>query len=42
MARNQKNKEKGNGEGTIYLNKKTDLLIGQYTIDGKRKSVYQI
>lgn len=41
MARNQKNKEKGNGEGTIYLNKKTGLLIGQYTIGGKRKSVYQ-
>lgn len=41
MERNQKNKEKGNGEGTIYTNKKTGLLIGQYTVGGKRKSVYQ-
>lgn len=41
MERNQKNKQKGNGEGTVYLNKKTGLLIGQYTINGKRKSVYQ-
>lgn len=39
--RTQKNKSKGNGEGTIYLNKATNLLIGQYTINGKRKSVYQ-
>lgn len=41
MERNQRNKEKGNGEGTIYTNKKTGLLIGQYTVGGKRKSVYQ-
>ena len=40
-VRTQKNKEKGNGEGTIYINKKTGLLIGQYVVDGKRKSVYQ-
>lgn len=40
-VRTQKNKEKGNGEGTIYTNKKTGLLIGQYVVDGKRKSVYQ-
>lgn len=40
-VRTQKNKEKGNGEGTIYTNKKTGLLIGQYFVDGKRKSVYQ-
>ena len=40
-VRTQKNKEKGNGEGTSYINKKTGLLIGQYVVDGKRKSVYQ-
>lgn len=40
-TRTQKNKEKGNGEGTIYTNNKTGLLIGQYVVDGKRKSVYQ-
>ncbi len=36
-----KKKSKGNGEGTIYVNSKTGLYIGQYVIDGKRKSVYQ-
>lgn len=41
MERKQRNKEKGNGEGTIYKNSKTGLLIGQYTFNGKRKSVYQ-
>lgn len=41
QKRTQKNKCKGNGEGTIYLNKSTNLLVGQYTINGKRKSVYQ-
>ena len=41
MERNQKNKEKGNGEGTLYTNKKTGLLVGQYCYNGKRKSIYQ-
>lgn len=41
MKRNQRNKEKGNGEGTLYVNSKTGLLIGQYCYNGKRKSVYQ-
>ena len=41
--RKQKVKSKGNGEGTIYENKKTGLLIGQYVPKGeiKRISVYQ-
>lgn len=34
-------KSKGNGEGTIYVNSKTGLYVGQYVIDGKRHSVYQ-
>lgn len=41
MERNQKNKEKGNGEGTLYTNKNTGLLVGQYCYNGKRKSIYQ-
>lgn len=41
MERNQKNKQKGNGEGTLYKSNKTGLYIGQYVVDGKRKSVYQ-
>lgn len=46
MSNNSKNnnlkyKSKGNGEGTIYLNKIKNILVGQYTINGKRKSVYQ-
>lgn len=38
-----KRKVKGNGEGTIYENKKTGLLIGQYIPknQNKRVSVYQ-
>lgn len=36
-----KKKEKGNGEGTIYTSSKTNLLVGQYVYNGKRKSVYQ-
>jgi len=36
-----KKKRKGNGEGTLYINSKTGLYIGQYVVDGKRKSVYQ-
>ena len=41
MERSQKNKEKGNGEGTLYTSSKTGLLVGQYCYNGKRKSVYQ-
>lgn len=36
-----KKKSKGNGEGTIYINSKTGLYVGQYVVNGKRKSVYQ-
>ena len=39
--RTQKNKSKGNGEGTIYDNKAKGRWVGQYVIEGKRKSVYQ-
>lgn len=39
--RTQKNKSKGNGEGTIYFNKTKEKWVGQYVIEGKRKSVYQ-
>lgn len=39
--RTQKNKSKGNGEGTIYYNKTKGRWVGQYVIEGKRKSVYQ-
>ena len=41
MERNQKNKAKDNGEGTLYVSSKTGLLVGQYCYNGKRKSVYQ-
>ncbi len=41
MERTQKNKTKGNGEGTIYKVKRTGLLAGQYFLDGKRKTIYQ-
>lgn len=40
-SRNQKNKEKGNGEGTIYKSSRTELYVGQYVTNGKRHSVYQ-
>lgn len=36
-----KKKSKGNGEGTIYLDKTRKIYVGQYVVDGKRKSVYQ-
>lgn len=39
--RTQKNKTKGNGERTIYYNKFKGIWVGQYTINGNRKSVYQ-
>ena len=39
--RTQKNKTKGNGEGTIYKIKRTGLLAGQYVVNGKRKTIYQ-
>ena len=41
MERNQKNKEKGNGEGTLYKSSKTGLYVGQYVVNHKRHSVYQ-
>lgn len=41
MKRKQKNKEKGNGQGTIYKSSRTGLYVGQYVIDYKRHSVYQ-
>ena len=34
-------KVKGNGEGTMYKSGKTGLYVGQYTVNGKRHSVYQ-
>lgn len=34
-------KVKGNGEGTIYKSGKTGLYVGQYTVNGKRHTVYQ-
>lgn len=34
-------KQKGNGQGTIFKNKKTNLYVGQYYYEGKRHSVYQ-
>ena len=34
-------KVKGNGEGTLYKSAKTGLYVGQYVVNGKRKSVYQ-
>lgn len=37
----EKRKVKETENGTIYINKKTGLYIGQYVLDGKRKSVYQ-
>lgn len=39
--RTQKNKSKGNGEGTIYFNKDKKIWVGQYFSEGKRKAVYQ-
>lgn len=36
-----KKKSKGNGEGTIYINSRTGLYIGQYVQNNKRYSVYQ-
>lgn len=41
MERIKKNKEKGNGQGTLYKSSKTGLYIGQYVHNGKRHSVYQ-
>ena len=34
-------KVNGNGEGTLYKSAKTGLYVGQYVVNGKRKSVYQ-
>lgn len=34
-------KVKGNGEGSLYRSNRTGLYVGQYTINGKRHSLYQ-
>lgn len=39
--RMQKNKSKGNGQGTVYFNKTKKIWVGQYTVNGSRKAVYQ-
>ena len=39
--KNKKVKKKGNGDGTIYYNSKKDIYVGQYTVNGKRHSLYQ-
>lgn len=41
MKRTQKNKSRGNGEGTIFLNKSKNMHVGQYYLNGKRKTIYQ-
>lgn len=33
-------KKRGNGEGSIFQNKKLNKWVGQYTVNGKRKAVY--
>lgn len=37
----KKTKTKGNGEGTIYFNDTRNMWIGQYCVNGKRKSIYK-
>ena len=32
-------KSKGNGEGTIYLDKTRKIYVGQYVVDGKMKKL---
>lgn len=39
--RTQKNKLKGNGEGTIYYNNTKNKWVGQYVVAGKRETIYQ-
>lgn len=41
QERTQKNKSKGNGQGTIYFHKTKKIWVGQYSLNGKRKAVYQ-
>jgi len=36
-----KPKEKGNGEGTIFVAGSTGRYVGQYFYKGKRKAIYQ-
>ncbi len=33
--------KRGNGEGSIYYSEKLKKWIGQYTYNGKRKSIYE-
>lgn len=39
--RKQRSKSKGNGEGSIYYCTAKGIFVGQYSINGKRHSVYQ-
>lgn len=39
--RTQKNKIKGNGQGTVYFHKTKNIWAAQYTLNGKRKTMYQ-
>ena len=31
----------GNGQGSIFFNKSKNIWVGQYTVYGKRKTLYQ-
>ena len=37
----QKNKKKGNGQGTVFFHKTKKIWVAQYTLSGKRKTIYQ-
>lgn len=39
--RTQKSKSKGNGQGTVFFHKTKNIWVGQYTLNGKRKTIYQ-
>lgn len=41
MTRNQKKKSKGNGQGSIFYNRNKRIWVAQYTVNGKRKTMYQ-
>lgn len=41
IERTQKRKSKGNGQGTIFFHKTKNIWVGQYTLNGKRKTIYQ-
>lgn len=41
QERTQKRKSKGNGQGTLYFSKTKNIWVGQYTLNGKRKTLYQ-